>query len=87
MPNSRLKAAAERLLIVGNTLSDPDDIAVARKYVRELEKLALREVTAPADVLDAAPGDLRAKVLGNTLRKAFPTAPATRFHSLLEALD
>lgn len=87
MPNSRLKAAAERLLIVGDTLSDPQDIAVARKYVRELETLALREVTAPSDVLQAAPEELRARVLGSTLKKAYPTAPATRFRNLLEALD
>lgn len=87
MPNSRLKAAAERLLIVGNTLSDPDDIAVARKYVEELEALAAREVTAQAAVLDAAPEDVRIKLLGSTLRKVFPADPAPRFRSLLDALD
>ena len=87
MPNSRLKSAAERLLIVGSTLNDPADIAVAHKYVEELKKLADREVTAPPVAPGASPRELRAAVLGSTLRKAFPADPAPRFRKLLNALD
>ena len=87
MSNSRLKSAAERLSIVGNSLSDPRDIAVARKYVEELKALAAREVTATAEVSDATPEDMRVKVVGSTLRRAYPALPASRFRDLLDALD
>lgn len=86
MPNSKLKSAAERLLIVANTLNNPADRNVARRYVDDLEKLAACEVLAPALPL-AAPEDMRVLALSVTLRQAFPVATASEFDSLVRSLD
>lgn len=87
MPKSRLLDAAERLSIVGNTLNNPEDVAIAKQYVEDLEDLATWEVPAPFVTRSSAPEKERVAMLGITLKQAFAVDCAPRFSSILSSLD
>ncbi len=87
VPKSRILDAAERLRIVGSTLNNPHDVAIAQQYVDDLEELATWEVTTPNVVGRSALEEEGVAILGSILKKAFHLDLEPRFSRFLNALD
>ncbi|WP_145916746.1 hypothetical protein [Erythrobacter sp. QSSC1-22B] len=87
MSNSRILDAAERLRIVGNTLNNPDDVAIAQQYVQELEALAACEVTTSPSARRTAPEEERMAMLGSSLKKAFRLDHGPHLSEVLDSLN
>jgi hypothetical protein len=86
MPRSSFHITANRLRLIGDTLSGADQ-EVVRKYADELETLAKCEVLPPKPIpLRGIEDQVGLAVFADILKSAFPLDPTPGFDDLLTAL-
>lgn len=86
MPRSSFHETAERLRLIGNTLTIDADREVVETYVEQLETLAKYEVLPPEPVLPKGVQDeVGVVIFAEVLKKAFPLDADPAFDLLLIA--
>src|SRR4051812_48145962 len=87
MPISSFHVTANRLRLIGDSLTDDADQEIVKRYADDLETLAKREVLAPKPIpLKGVHDELGLAVFTGIFKSAFPLDVSPVFDDLLIAL-
>ena len=88
MRRSSFHDTAERLRLIGNTLTVGEDRDVVETYADELDALADIEVLPPEPLpLNGVHDEVGLAIFADVLKRAFPLDADTEFDDLLVALE
>jgi hypothetical protein len=80
MPRINCYVTADRLRLIGGTLSNSADQEVVKAYAKELETLTRREVLPPTPIrMNCNTDEVGLGIFAEILKKAFPVNACTAF--------